>query len=240
MNANVVDLLLFAVAPYLALFLFFLVTIQRYRARPFTYSSLSSQFLENREHFFGLVSFHYGILVVLLGHLIGLLIPRQVLLWNSQPLRLYVLEITGLAFALLTLVGICAAIHRRLTLSKARLVTSAADWVVLALLFVQVASGIFVAVRYPWGSSWFAASAAPYVWSLFTFNPKVAYLATMPWAVKLHIVNAWLLIAAFPFTRLVHVLVAPLPYLWRKYEVVRWYGIRVLPEHRHEPGSAGG
>ena len=239
MNANVVDLLLFAMLPYLALFLFFLVTIQRYRARPFTYSSLSSQFLENREHFFGMVSFHYGILVVLLGHLIGLLIPRQVLLWNARPLRLYVLEITGLAFALLTLVGISAAIHRRLTLKKARMVTSAADWVVLALLLVQVASGIYVAVRHPWGSSWFASSAAPYLRSLFVFNPNISYLATLPWAVKLHIVNAWLLIGAFPFTRLVHVLVAPLPYLWRKYEVVRWYGIRILPERRPAPGRAG-
>ena len=66
MNAKVLDLLLFAVLPYVALFVFFLVTITRYRTRPFTYSSLSSQFLENNEHFFGLVSFHYGILTVLL------------------------------------------------------------------------------------------------------------------------------------------------------------------------------
>ena len=44
----------------------------------------------------------------------------------------------------------------------------------------------------------------------------------MPFAVKLHIVNAWLLIAFFPFTRLVHVLVVPNQYLWRKRQVVRW------------------
>ena len=48
MNAKVLDLLLFAVLPYVALFVFFLVTITRYRTRPFTYSSLSSQFLRAR------------------------------------------------------------------------------------------------------------------------------------------------------------------------------------------------
>jgi nitrate reductase gamma subunit len=224
--ATVLDLLLFAVLPYVAFILFFLVTIQRYRRAPFTYSSLSSQFLENKEHFWGMVSFHYGIMAVLIGHLLGLLIPAQVLAWNSRPLRLYVLEVTGLALALMTMVGLGAIVHRRLFVSKPRRVTSFADWVMLALLLTQVALGIYVAVRHPWGSSWFAASAAPYLRSLFRLSPDVSYLTTMPLAVKLHIVNGWLIIAVFPFTRLVHMLVAPIPYLWRKPEVVRWYGIR--------------
>ena len=39
------------------------------------------------------------------------------------------------------------------------------------------------------------------------------------------IVNAYALIAFFPFSRLVHILVVPNPYLWRKPQVVRWsYG----------------
>ena len=59
------DGVLLGVLPYVAIFTFLLVTIQRYRGQAFTYSSLSSQFLENRQHFYGLVPFHYGILVVL-------------------------------------------------------------------------------------------------------------------------------------------------------------------------------
>lgn len=231
MTAGTSNLLLFVVLPYFALGLFLIVTIQRYRKAPFTYSSLSSQFLENRQQFWGLVSFHYGIIVVLTGHLIGVLIPRQVIVWNSRPLRLYVLEFTALIFGLMALVGICAAFHRRLVLPKTRIVTSIADWLVVVLLALQIAAGIYVAVVYPWGSSWYAASAAPYLWSLFAFRPDAAYLATLPLAVKVHIVNAWLIVAIFPFTRLVHLLVAPLPYLWRKPEVVRWYGIRRLRPH---------
>ena len=52
------DQFLFVVLPYVAFFTFFLVSIQRYVARTFTYSSLSSQFLENQQHFWGLVPFH--------------------------------------------------------------------------------------------------------------------------------------------------------------------------------------
>ena len=78
---------LFGVLPYVVSFLFFLVTIQRYRSRSFTYSSLSSQFLENRLHFWAVVPFHYGILAVLAGHVAAFLMPRQILLWNSNLFR---------------------------------------------------------------------------------------------------------------------------------------------------------
>jgi nitrate reductase gamma subunit len=215
--------LLFGVLPYLALFVFFLATIQRYRTQPFTYSSLSSQFLENRLHFWTVVPFHYGILLVLAGHLAAFLLPRQILSWNSNPLRLLLLESTALIFGLLTLVGLGAAILRRLTVAKVSRVTSGGDWVLYAMLLVQVASGVAIALLYPWGSSWFAALAAPYLWSIVKLHPHVEYVAALPWLVKLHIIDAYAVIGYFPFTRLVHALVMPNPYLWRKPQVVRWY-----------------
>lgn len=229
MNMTIWNLLLFAVLPYMALLIFFLGTIMRYKKAPFSYSSLSSQFLENEQHFWGVVAFHYGIIMVLLGHLVGLLIPRWVLLWNGVPLRLYVLEISALAFALMTLVGLLGTIERRAHFSRTRRVTSLADWLIELLLLLQVIAGIYVAVVHPWGSSWYAASAAPYIRSIFRFSPDVAYMATIPWSIKLHMINGWLIVLLFPFTRLVHMLVAPLPYLWRKPEVVRWYGVRKIP-----------
>jgi nitrate reductase gamma subunit len=219
------DLFTLGVLPYVALALFFIGTIARYRDRyaRFAFSSLSSQFLENRKHFWGLVPFHYGIIVVLLGHLVALLVPRQVLLWNSHPLRLYILEVSALAFGVLTVVGLVAAIVRRISVKVLLRVTNWRDWVVLALLLNQATSGVEIALRYPWGSSWFAATATPYLWSLFTFNPDVTVMSVMPFAVKVHVINAWVLVAFVPFSRLVHVLVAPLPYLWRRPQVVRWY-----------------
>jgi nitrate reductase gamma subunit len=217
------DMISFAVLPYVSLVIFFVVTIQRYQAQRFTYSSLSSQFLENQEHFWALVPFHYGILVVLVGHLVAFLVPRQLLLWNSHPIRLYILEISALIFGLLTLVGLLAAVVRRFLNPRLRKVTTALDWLLYALLLFQVGSGIGVAVFYPWGSSWFAALLAPYLWSLVQLNPDISYVRALPQLVKLHIVSAWLLLGLFPFTRLVHILVVPNPYLWRRPQVVRWY-----------------
>ena len=53
--------LFFAAMPYVAFAFFFIGTVLRYREQRFTYSSLSSQFLENKLHFWALVPFHYGI-----------------------------------------------------------------------------------------------------------------------------------------------------------------------------------
>jgi Nitrate reductase gamma subunit len=97
MAGRYLDQVLFIALPYVSLFTFFLMTVYRYRAQSFSYSSLSSQFLENKQHFWAVVPFHYGILVVTLGHLIAFLVPRSILAWNSHPLRLYILEISALA-----------------------------------------------------------------------------------------------------------------------------------------------
>lgn len=223
---NNMDQLLFAVLPYAATITLLLVSIQRYRAQSFTFSSLSSQFLENKRHFWAMVPFHYGVFVVFIGHLLAFLMPQQVLRWNSAPFRLFALEITGLAFAVLTFVGLIAMVARRLTDGKMRVVTTPADLVLFLLLLVQILSGIAVAVLHPWGSSWFSAALTPYLWSLFKFNPDISYVVGLPALAKFHIVNAFIVVGMFPFTRLVHILVIPNPYLWRKPQVVRWYSSR--------------
>lgn len=214
---------LFGALPYVAMFIFFLVTIQRYRGAAFTYSSLSSQLLGNRQHFYGLVLFHYGIIIVLTAHVVAFFLPSWVLAWNSRPLRLYVLEVSGLIFGLMSLIGIALIIVRRVGVPRVKAVTSPVDWLVLAMLALQVFSGVYVAIAYPWGSSWFSSIAAPYLWSLVRLAPDLQAVAEFPLFVKLHIVNAFALILLFPFTRLVHILVVPNPYLWRRPQVVRWY-----------------
>ena len=224
-NPFFLDSVLFIVLPYLAFALFLLVSIRRYLRESFTFSSLSSQFLENQHHFWGAVPFHYGIITIVTGHLIGFIIPREVLAWNSIPLRLYILELTAFVFAILTLIGLISIIARRLTGAKMKMVTSKADWVLFAIFIIQVLTGMYTAIFHSWGTSWFAATAVPYMWSLFSLTPDISYITAMPWMVKIHIICAYLMIAFFPFTRLVHALVVPNPYLWRKPQVVRWYGI---------------
>jgi nitrate reductase gamma subunit len=223
MSQHFFDQFLFVVIPYICLFTFLLMSIYRYRVRPFSYSSLSSQFLENKHHFWALVPFHYGILVVTAGHFLAFLLPRTLLAWNSRPWRLYVLEISALVFGILTLIGLVAAIMRRMNNDRVRMVTSRMDWLLFFMLLVQTVSGVSIALFYPWGSSWFATNMSPYLWSIFQLAPDITFVVAMPWLIKLHIVLAFLTIGLFPFTRLVHVLVIPNPYLWRKPQVVRWY-----------------
>jgi nitrate reductase gamma subunit len=216
------DNLLYVIFPYAAATLAVVVTFQRLFRRSFTYSSLSSQFLESDELFYGSVPWHVGILIVLAGHMIGFAIPKQVLWWNGVPARLYVLEITGLMFGLLALVGIVSLIIRRISSPRIRAVTSVMDIVVLVVLLVQVVLGVYIALFYRWGSSWYATSAVPYLRSLFLLQPDLKMIAPLPAAVKMHIVNAFVFLAILPFSRLVHMLVVPVHYLWRPYQIVIW------------------
>jgi len=170
------------------------------------------------------VPFHYGILFVLFGNFVAFLVPSSILWWNSHPARLYILEISALIGSILTLVGFVALLLRRASHPRVRAVTSPSDWILGAMLLLQIGSGIGIAVFHGWGSSWFASTLTPYLWSLVKLNPDIAAVAPMPWLVKTHILSAFALIAFFPFTRLVHILVIPNMYFWRRTQVVRWYG----------------
>ncbi len=132
------------------------------------------------------------------------------------------MEVSVFIFGLLTFTGLINIIIRRRSDKKTRVITTTTDWIVLILLTIQIMSGLYVAFFYRWGSSWFASSMSPYLYSIFKFNPDLAFISSMPFMVKLHIISAFSIILLFPFTRLVHVLVVPNPYLWRKPQVVRW------------------
>lgn len=216
------DNILYILFPYTAFTVAVVGTVLRFAWSRFSISSLSSQFLESDELFYGSVSWHIGIIVVLIGHVIGFLFPRQVLWFNGVPARLYILEATGLLFGLLAVVGIVSLAVRRFTSPRIRAVTSKMDIIVLLLLITQVGLGVYTALFYRWGSSWYASSAVPYLRSLIMLQPDVTTIAPLPLTVKLHILNAYLLLAVFPFSRLVHVLVLPIHYLWRPYQLVVW------------------
>ena len=216
------DVLLFGALPYVAMTLFLVVSIQRYRREPFTFSSLSSQFLESRRLFWGSVPFHVGILTLFFGHLLGFLLPQQLVLWNRVPLRLFVFEASGLVAALLTLVGLVGLMLRRAGNARLRVNTSKADLLVYALLSFQIVTGLWVALTLRWGSSWYAQAVVPYLRSIFLFQPDVQRMVELPLVARLHVIGALVLFAAFSWTRLVHVLVASVPYLWRPLQLVIW------------------
>jgi respiratory nitrate reductase gamma subunit len=199
------DHLLFAVLPYVAVVAFLvLVAVRRFRPPP---SGTPPQ--PTPRHYGERFLFGYGILVILGGHVLAFLIPEQVLLWNNDALRRYVLEVSALVFALMTLAGLLLTAARCLFSAEARRGVGPSDWLLYALLLLQVVSGIYVALFYPWGSSWYATLVVPYLRSLVRLEPDLSAIGALPHAFTLHLVTACVLVMFLPFTRVVRPLIAP-------------------------------
>jgi len=92
-----IDLILFGIFPYVAVALAVAVGSYRYLVDRYSWSSHSSQFLESRVLFWGSVPWHYAILLILLAHLLAVLFPGSWGVLLGRPLRLYFLEVSGLA-----------------------------------------------------------------------------------------------------------------------------------------------
>jgi nitrate reductase gamma subunit len=222
------DNLLFVVFPYVAVALAVGGTLYRYLTNQFSFTSLSSQFLESDIQFWGSTLWHYGILPTLAIHLAGFVMPKVMVALHSTPETLYLAELAGKILGIMAFVGAGTMFYRRVTSAKVRMVTTPADWVVLVLLIVQVALGLMMAFGYRWGATWFVHTVTPWVVSLATFQPAPQYVANLPLIPKLHFLNATLLIAIFPFGRLVHMVSFPAGYLWRSFQLVIWTRRKVI------------
>ncbi len=220
------DAFLFVSLPYAAIFSLVIGSLVRYKLRAFSYSSLSTQFLEDRWLAWASAPWHIGILLVLSGHLLAFSLPGFWAILVSNPFFLMSAETLGIFGALLCLFGLVIFLIRRFINAKLRAVTSALDVVVLLILFFQVLSGLAVATHHRWGAAWAPGALGPYLQSIFTLKPDPSFLKDMPLFVKIHIASAWVLLLFFPFTRLVHVLSLPLHYFVRTPQKVVWNNSR--------------
>lgn len=231
------DNFLFIGLPYIALAVFLVGSIYRYRSSGFKVSSLSSQFLEGRQLFWGTVPFHWGMLVLFFGHLTAFLFPAATLAWNGHPVRLIIIEVSAFIFGITALIGLVGLFSRRLSNERLKMVTTKMDVGIELLLLLQVVTGLWIAYNFRWGSSWFASVLTPYLRSIFILQPDIAAVSAMPWTVKLHIVGAYVIVGMIPFSRLVHFLVPPLHYLWRPYQRVVWYWSKKAVRNPETPWS---
>ncbi|HRQ32883.1 MAG TPA: respiratory nitrate reductase subunit gamma [Anaerolineales bacterium] len=216
------NILLFVVFPYVALAIGIVGTIYRYLTNQYSFTSLSSQLLENDWQFWGSTLWHYGILPTTVIHLAGFTVPKIMAALHSTPEILYLAEVAGKILGIMALVGVGILLYRRLASSKVRTVTSPVDWIVLALLFGQVLFGLILAFGYRWGAAWFLHTATPWMASLATFQPAPQYVTALPLAHKVHFLTGFLLFALMPFSRLVHIVTFPTSYAWRRFQLVIW------------------
>jgi nitrate reductase gamma subunit len=214
--------IIFVVAPYVSIVLAVGGTMYRTRREEFSVSSLSTQLLEHKKLFWGSFSFHWGILAILTAHFLFLIMPVVFDVWNGSQIRLYLLEITGFALAGWALGGLIILIYRRITSRRVQVVTTKMDIVILVLVLAQIITGMWIALGYRFGSFWGTSVFVPYVWSLITLRPRPELIAPLPFVLQFHAALFWAFLIAFPFSRLVHIVTLPVPYLVRPWQKVVW------------------
>lgn len=212
--------------PYIATAVLIVGSIARYERDPFTWKSSSSQLLARKQLIMGSILFHVGILAIFGGHLVGLLTP--IAIWDTLGVthggkQMIAIVLGGVA-GTSTLIGGAMLAHRRLFNPRVRARSSFADTGIILLLLVQVILGlttIIVSLGHLDGSEMVKFMA--WAQGIATFDGKAAsYIADVNILFKLHIFVGLTIFLVFPFTRLVHMLSAPVRYLWRPgYQIVR-------------------
>ena len=216
---------LFALYPYIAIAVCVVGCWIRFDREQYTWRAGSSQLMRTRGMVIASNCFHIGILFILFGHLFGLLTPASVyhhVITTEQKQLLAI--VSGGSFGLLCLVGLVMLLHRRITDPRVRATGTNGDLAILVLLCIQLLLGlatIFASLQHMDGSVMLLL--AGWAQSVVTLQPAqaAAYIADVHIIYKLHVFFGISIVLVFPFTRLVHIISAPIWYFGRGYQIVR-------------------
>ncbi|WP_280396751.1 respiratory nitrate reductase subunit gamma [Nocardia carnea] len=220
-----VDILLWVALPYASIAIFLVGHYWRYRYDKFGWTTRSSQLYENRLLRLGSPLFHFGILLVILGHIVGLLIPEG---WTeavgiSEPIYHAFSVGIGVLTGAATLIGAAILIYRRRTTGPVFSATTRNDKIMYVLLIGTLVLGFGTTVigNATGNPHDYRHTVSPWFRSVLSFRPDTDLILAAPLGFQLHVIAAWVLFAFWPFTRLVHVFSMPLGYLTRPYIVYR-------------------
>lgn len=217
---------LFGTLPYIALTILLVGSVARYERDPFTWKSKSSQLLRRKQLVWGSVLFHVGVLIIFFGHLFGLLLPIEFYdaLGVGHSFKQLLAAVGGGLAGVMALIGGLLLAHRRLLDPRVRATSSFADTTILLILIAQLLLGI-ATVPVSLGHLDGHEMAKLMAWAngIVTFDGEAAgYIVHVNPIFKAHILLGLAIFILFPFTRLVHMLSAPVRYLWRPgYQIVR-------------------
>lgn len=213
------------VVPYVTLAVVAVGTWWRYRYDKFGWTTRSSQLYESRLLRIGSPMFHFGILVVIVGHVIGLVIPES---WTDLIMSDHVYHIQAMVLGAIagitTLGGIALLVYRRRTTGPVFLATTVNDKVMYAVLVLAIVAGLACTLigATPVGAEHdYRESVSPWFRSIWILQPRGDLMVQAPLWFHIHVMIAMVLFCLWPFTRLVHVFSAPIAYLFRPYIVYR-------------------
>ena len=225
---NFINQFLFGIYPYIAITIMVVGSVFRYDRDQYTWKADSSQLLRAKGMRVGSNLFHIGIILLFFGHLVGLLMPESIyhLVMSAQTKQLMAM-IAGGIFGSICFVGLTILIRRRLFDPRIRATSKPTDIAVLLILYVQLILGLITipySAQHLDGSSMVALGN--WAQHIVTFRSGAAdFVLAEAWVFKVHLFLGLTIFLLFPFTRLVHMLSAPLKYLTRKgYQIVRKRG----------------
>lgn len=222
--ASGLDTFLWVVFPYICLTVFAVGHFWRYRYDKFGWTTRSSQLYESRLLRLGSPLFHFGILFVLLGHVMGLGIPKP---WTefvgiSEGMYHLMAVSIGSVAGVCTVVGMAILIYRRRTVGAVFSATTRMDKTMYVFLGTVIVLGLVnTVVANVFGHYDYRESVSVWFRGIFWFSLRPELMAAAPIGFQLHALAAFALLALWPFTRLVHVFSAPLGYVTRPYIVYR-------------------
>ncbi|GAA4317463.1 respiratory nitrate reductase subunit gamma [Actinomadura luteofluorescens] len=224
-DPGVSGILLWVALPYVAVVVFVLGHIWRYRYDKFGWTTRSSQLYERRLLRIGSPLFHFGIILVALGHVGGLLIPDT---WTeavgvSEGVYHVLAVVLGTVAGFCTLAGLAILIYRRRTVGPVFSATTRNDKLMYAVLALTIVLGLSATVvaNIIGGGYDYRETVSPWFRSIFYLRPDPGLMTGVPILFQLHAISALVLFGIWPFTRLVHMLTAPIGYLTRPYIVYR-------------------
>jgi nitrate reductase gamma subunit len=223
---EMINSLLFGVYPYIALSVLVIGSVLRFDREQYTWRTGSSQLLRRKQLVAGSVLFHLGVLVIFGGHMVGLLTPLAVFEYFGIPhgAKQILAMVAGGIAGIFALAGACLLLHRRLFDARIRNNSSFGDIAILIVLTLQLCLGLStipLSAQHLDGSE--MVKFMYWAQGIFTFNRQaVGYVSDVHWIFKAHLILGMTILLVFPFTRLVHMLSAPIWYLNRRgWQLVR-------------------
>lgn len=220
---SALDTFLWLIFPYICLTIFVLGHVVRYRYDKFGWTSRSSQMYEDSILRWANPTFHFGILAVFFGHVLGLGVPES---WTdaigvSESLYHFMAISIGIVAGVGTAVGLVGLLYRRRFTKLVLGATTKMDKLMYLMLTVVIVVGLVNTFSGVAGDYNYREGVSVWFREIFYFNPDPALMVEAPFSFQFHAFTAFALFALWPFTRLVHVFTAPLGYIFRPYVLYR-------------------
>lgn len=202
--------------PYICGTILIVATFYRFTFRGKSWTAPSTEIFEKKWLRIGSVVFHYGIIFAFIGHVMGMLIPIE--LYNALGVEDHIYHFFAIAggglAGLMVVVGLIVMLIRKFSFPKVQVHTTAGDYFTIVWLLLVAGLGTYMTLIYNTtvGAYEYRLSIGPWFRSLFTFNPQSELMVGIPTLFKVHVILAFVLFAAIPFTKLVHMFSFPLRY----------------------------